>query len=84
MSEVATVKTGIFSTFEELEGPVDVKITEPVVESADSSETPQTDKDKLENILALLDEARLNLKDTSGQGFLFNAQHQIIAYLNTR
>lgn len=38
--------------------------------------------ERLEFILSELDDVRLKFAEGGGQGLLWNAQHQIIAYLN--
>jgi hypothetical protein len=40
-----------------------------------------TDKEKIAHILSALEEIRLSLRDTKGQGFLFNATASIRLYL---
>lgn len=45
-------------------------------------ETPKlTDKEKLELIVRSLEDVRLSMKDSEGQGFLFNATATIRLYL---
>ena len=42
----------------------------------------KTDKEKITEILSVLETVRLNMADSAGQGFLFNAAAGIRLYLN--
>ena len=42
---------------------------------------PLSDKEKLQRIVESLEDVRLNLDDSSGNGWLFNAQAHITSYI---
>jgi len=87
MSEVAVAKTGIFSTLSDLDSKTKDSDTKPETPEPDKTvaftvSPPISTKEKLEQICVLLDEVRLNFTESAGQGFLFNAHHQIQTFLN--
>lgn len=76
---VATDKLiDIISTSKPRPRPVDSNtITEP----AKIAPKLLSDKEKITELLASLEEVRLNMKDSGGQGFLFNASASIRLFL---
>lgn len=87
MSKVAVAKTGIFSTLSDLDSKTEDSDTKPEIPEPDKTvaftvSLPISAKEKLEHICLLLDEVRLNFTESAGQGFLFNAHHQIQTFLN--
>ena len=55
---------------------------ETMVDEIIGAKDPRNEKEKLVMIIKQLDEIRKNLEHQDGQGFIFNAQHNIIIYLN--
>lgn len=87
MGEAAVAKTGIFSSLEGLKSKIEDSNTEPKNPEPDkiaefTVTPPISTKVKLEQICTMLDEVRLTMTESAGQGFLFNAQYQIQAFLN--
>ena len=86
MSKAAVAKTGIFSSLENSEIKIKDSDTEPENPEPDkilqfTVSPPISIKVKLEQICEMLDEVRLNTTESAGQGFLFNAHHQIQTFL---
>lgn len=82
MSEVTVAKTGIFTTLNDLDSKIkDSEDPEPSEVVNFTVSPPMSTRAKLEHICTMLDEIRLTMTESAGQGFLFNAQYQIQAFL---